>query len=116
MKDLHTLETELNAMTASGKILEALEAYYAPDCTFQEGNAEPRKGRQTDPEFLTAFFASLKAFNGATLHAQAVGDNVTMSEWTFDLVGPDGPIIWNEILRRTWKDGKVVSERFYTAS
>ena len=30
--------------------------------------------------------------------------------------GPDGPIVWNEILRRVWKDGKVVSERFYTAA
>ena len=32
------------------------------------------------------------------------------------MVGPDGPIVWNEILRREWRDGKVVSERYYKAA
>lgn len=31
------------------------------------------------------------------------------------MVGPSGPIVWNEILRRKWKNGRVVSERYYTA-
>ena len=115
MKDLKTLETELNALTAQGKILEALEAYYADNATFQEGNTAPKPGKQAHHDFLSGFFATLKAFNGATLHAQAIGDNVTISEWTFDMEGPEGPILWNEVLRRQWKDGKVVSERFYTA-
>ena len=60
-------------------------------------------------------FATLKAFNGATLHSQGIGENVSLTEWTFDMVGPDGPILWNEVLRRQWKEGKVVSERFYQA-
>ncbi len=116
MKDLKTLETELNALTSQGKILEALEQFYALESTFQEGNGPVKPGRQAHHDFLSGFFATLKAFNGATLHAQTIGDDVTMSEWTFDMVGPEGPILWNEILRRQWKDGKVVSERFYTAS
>lgn len=116
MSTVNELETGLNALTSQGKILDALDQYYADDCTFQEGNQPMRVGKAADRAFLEGFFASLKKFNSATLHAQAIGDNVTLSEWTFDMIGPDGPILWNEILRRQWKNGKVVSERFYTAS
>lgn len=112
---LQTLESELNRVTAAGNILEALDGYYADDCTFQEGNLPARIGKQAQRQHLEAFFKTLKKFNSATLHSAAVGDDVTLSEWTFDMAGPDGPIVWNEILRRCWKDGKVVSERYYTA-
>lgn len=110
------LEAELNEMTRGGRILEALERFYAADATFQEGNHPARRGRATQQEHLSRFFATLKSFNGATLHAQAVGGDVGISEWTFDMTGPNGPIIWNEILRREWKNGKVIAERYYTAA
>ena len=116
MNQLKSIDDQLNEMTRQGKILDALEKFYAPDATFQEGNQPARVGRAAQHKHLSAFFATLKAFKGATLHAQGVGENVTITEWTFDMVGPNGPIVWNEILRRQWKDGKVVSERFYTAS
>ena len=116
MNNLTALETELNSLTSQGKILEALEQFYADNATFQEGNGEIKAGKQAHHDLLAGFFKTLKSFNGATLHAQAIGDNVTISEWTFDMTGPEGPILWNEILRRQWKDGKVISERFYTAS
>ena len=38
-----------------------------------------------------------------------------MSEWTFNMTGGDGAKIeWNEVLARKWRNGKVVSERYYT--
>ena len=114
--ELKKLDTQLNEMTRKGQILDALEQFYAQDCTFQEGNSkEIRTGRQAQHDHLSAFFATLKSFNGASLHSQGVGDGVSLTEWTFDMTGPDGPILWNEILVRRWQDGKVVSERFYTA-
>lgn len=115
MPDIHSLEDQLNQMTKAGKILDALEQFYDSDCTFQEGNQPARKGRKTQHDHLSAFFATLKKFNGATLHAHGVGTDTTISEWTFDMVGPNGPIVWNEVLRRKWKNGKIVSERYYTA-
>ena len=113
--EITRLNGELNAMTGKGEILDALGKYYAEDCTFQEGNGEPRVGRAAQHAHLSAFFSTLKSFNGATLHSTGIGEGVSLSEWTFDMTGPDGPILWNEILVRRWKDGKVVSERFYTA-
>lgn len=113
---LKKLDTQLNEMTRKGQILDALAQFYAQDCTFQEGNSkEIRRGRQTQHDHLSAFFGTLKSFNGATLHSQGIGNGVSLTEWTFDMTGPDGPIVWNEILVRNWKDGKVVSERYYTA-
>ena len=116
VKTLTDLETRLNAMVREGKMLEALDEFYAADCEFQEGTETPRVGRQIQSEHLSSFFSTLKSFNGATLHSQCIGDDVATAEWTFDMEGPDGPIVWNEILRRIWKHGKVVNERYYTAS
>lgn len=115
MQDIRTHDDQLNQMTKAGKILDALERFYDDDCTFQEGNQPVRRGRKAQHDHLSGFFATLKKFNGATLHSQGVGANTTLTEWTFDMVGPNGPIVWNEILRRQWENGKVVSERYYTA-
>ena len=114
--DISVLNTELNEMTQAGKILDALLEFYDDDCIFQEGNDEPRVGRETQHKHLEGFFATLKSFNGATLHSQAVDGETSLNEWTFDMEGPEGPIVWNEILRRVWKNGKVVSERYYKAA
>lgn len=109
------IDSKLNEAVKQGKMLEALDEFYDENCTFQEGNDTPRTGRQVQHDHLSGFFATLKAFNGATLHSQGVGEDTTLTEWTFDMEGPDGQIVWNEILRRQWKNGRVVSERFYTA-
>ena len=115
-KEIEQQDTELNALNREGKILDGLDRFYADDCTFQEGNEEPIRGKAAQRDRLSEMFASLKGFNGATLHSQAVGDGVSITEWTFDMTSGDGePIIWNEVLVRHWNRGKVVRERFYQA-
>jgi hypothetical protein len=115
MNDLIELETRLNTMITNGKVLEALNEFFDEDAVFQEGTAAKRVGKKVNYEFLSGFLKSLKAFNGAKLHRQAGGKDWTFSEWTFDMVGPEGPIVWNEVIRREWKNGKVISERYYNA-
>lgn len=115
--NIEVLERDLNNMTGQGKILDALQQFYAEDCTFQEGNGGSRGSKQAQHEYLANFFKTLKAFNGATLHGQAVGQEFSSSEWTFDMIGGDGKrMVWNEVLVRRWRNGKVVSEKFYQAS
>ena len=70
MPDLLQIDSELNQMTRSGQILDALAQFYDEACTFQEGNEPPRIGRRSQHEHLSSFFSSLKEFNGATLHSQ----------------------------------------------
>jgi ketosteroid isomerase-like protein len=116
MSNLRQATLELDELTAKGDILVGLEKFYAEDCSFAEPDGSGRQSRQAQHDHLSGFFASLKSFNGATLHGSSVGDDLSMSEFTFDMTGGDGePIIWNEVLVRRWRDGKVVSEKFYQA-
>lgn len=117
MQDLQILETELNALIQKGEMVQATEQFYADNCIYQEGNQAPRTGGKAGHvQYLTNFFKTVQKVNALTLHSQTIGDGVAMSEWTFDLATTNGPVLWNEVLRRRWENGKVVSERFYTAA
>ena len=114
---MKTLKTELNRLIAKGEMVAAVEQFYAGDCVYQEGNQTPRiGGKDGQKEYLSGFFKTVKAVNALTLYSQSIGDGVTISEWTLDVTTDNGPILWNEVLRRRWRTGKVVSERFYTAA
>ena len=107
---------KLDEMTAAGQILEALEEYYHPELTTREGNDDEIKSKEAHRKKLETFFSEIEKVNRIELHSSAVGGDVSMSEFTFDMVKKDGDrILWNEILRRQWKDGLVIDERYYTA-
>lgn len=117
MQDLKTLVHDLDTMIGKGEMVEATEKFYADNCSYQEGNQTPRMGgKKGHVEYLTNFFKGVTKVNGLTLRSQTIGEGVTMSEWTFDIETKNGPILWNEVLRRRWENGLVVSERFYTAA
>ena len=118
MSDVQRSVGELDEMTGTGAILDALGKYYAEECTFTEvAGGASRGNRKEQHDHLSGFFSSLQGFNGATLHSQAVNGDVSLSEWTFDMTGGDGErIVWNEVLVRRWQGGKVVEEKFYNAS
>jgi len=106
----------LDQQVVEGKIMEAVNAFFHPDVITIEGNGAKTHGLADKQEKLKNFFQGIGSVNEIKLHSQAVGDDVTMSEYTFDLTQTDGtPILWNEVLRREWKDGLVINERYYTA-
>lgn len=112
--NLAQLESAVNGLTKEGKILDSIEQFYADDCKFIETDGSGRQSKAEQAEFLAGFFSSLTSFDGATLHGEAVGDNFSASEWTFNMTAGDGSKIeWNEMLVRTWADGKVTSEKYY---
>ncbi|MBX9912065.1 MAG: nuclear transport factor 2 family protein [Beijerinckiaceae bacterium] len=107
-------ETASNALTKQGKILDSIDQFYADDCVFTESDGSKRSSKKEQRAHLASFFASLKGFDGATLHNQAVGDDVSMSEWTFKMTGGNNePIIWNEVLVRKWRGDKIIAESYY---
>ncbi len=118
MSEVAALTQELDTMTAAGAILDALDKYYSESCTFTEmAGGASRENRQAQHDHLSGFFSTLEGFNGAALHGSAVRGDLSYSEWTFDMTAGDGsPIVWNEVLVRRWKDGKVVEEKFYNAA
>lgn len=115
---LNEREQALNARIQAGDVLGALEEFYTANVKMREGSSEEvTVGKDANREHLERFLGGLKQFNSATLHSYSVGDDVTMSEWTFDMVAGDGsPIIWNEVIRRQWTDGLVSDERYYSTT
>lgn len=111
---LADLDNELNASILAGKSMESFEKFYADDLVMQENNDEPVAGKDANRKREQDFAANIEEFHGAELHASAVGDNVTMSEWSFDFTLKGmGRVTFNEVIRRQWRDGKVVNERYY---
>ncbi len=116
MRDIKPMEHELNQMILNGQALEAFEKFYADELIMQENNQPPRVGKAVNREFEKQFFGSIKEFHGATLGEVAVTDDVSFSEWTFDVTFLDGNRVANpQVTRRKWKNGQVVHERFYHA-
>ena len=116
MNDINQLEHELNQMILNGQALEAFEKFYAEDLVMQENNDPPRIGKAANREFEKQFFGSIAEFHGATLGEVAVSDDISFSEWTFDVTFKDGNrVATPQVTRRKWKDGLVVHERFYHA-
>lgn len=113
----HRVEA-LDRKILEGDILGAVDAFFHPDVVTREGNAEEyTRGKAEKRARLEAFFEGIAQVNAVELHSQAVGEGVSLSEFTFDLTRTDGSrILWNEVLRRRWKDGLVIDERYYTAS
>ena len=106
----------LDQKVMDGQILEAVSAFFHPEVITKEGNGAETKGLIEKIAKLQEFFQGISSVNDIKLHSQAVGDDVTMSEFTFDLTQSNGGhILWNEVLRRKWKDGLVINERYYTA-
>jgi hypothetical protein len=60
------------------------------------------------------FFGSVEAFNGGSVVSSAVNGDVTFSEWEYDITFKGGKRVkMNQVAVRHWKNGKIVSERFY---
>ncbi len=112
-QSLSECEQEINALILAGKAFDGFEKYYADNVTMQENTEPPTVGKDANREREQAFLGSIEEFHGAELHSWAVGDNVTMSEWTFDITMGGKRFAMVQVARRQWRDGKVVHERFY---
>ena len=114
MTDLLKLEEQFNRMVLEGKPEDAIQRFYGADAQLQENMEPPIVGKQAILERERNFLAGVKEQRPPVLHGFAVGDDVTFSEWTYDMTLKDGTrLVFNEVARRQWRDGHVVHERFY---
>ncbi len=114
MNDIQTNVADLNAMIAGGKILEAFDKYYADDVVMQENSEEPRVGKEVSRKYEEAFVGGVVEFHGMKILNVAFGENVAMIESWMDLTHKDwGRVARSQVSVQTWKDGKIVHERFY---
>ncbi len=108
------LDAELNEMILAGKIFPAFEKFYAEDCVMQENTSEPRVGKEANREYEEQFHASVEEFHGVRLLASAADDEVTLSEWEWDITFKEGGRTkLNQVAVRRWAGDKISHERFY---
>jgi len=98
----------------SGRILEAMTEFYAPDTQMQENANPPTAGLEANIEREKQFLAQVKTWKGFAVKALAVEGDVSFMESTIDFIGQnDQPVHLEQVSVARWKDGKIVHERFY---
>jgi ketosteroid isomerase-like protein len=114
MSNAATLDHDLNQAILSGKALEAFEKYYAEDIVMEEPGVEPHRGKDVNRKREQEFFNSVEEFHGAELIATAVEGDTSFSQWKWDVtLRGMGRILLEQVAVRTWRDDRVVYERFY---
>ena len=106
--------SEMDAMVSKGQIVEAIEKFFHEEVQTQDFDGTITENKAQTVQKLSGFVGSIQNVNGITLHHSVAGDNVSMSEFTFDFDMKDGShVLWHEIIRRIWKDGKVIGEQYF---
>ncbi len=116
MTPIQTLDAELNQMILSGKLMDAFERYYADNVVMQENSAPPTAGKAENRVREEKFLASVEQVHELALTASGASADTTFGVWTVDATYKGGPRVrLEQVAVRQWKEGKVVSERFFHA-
>jgi ketosteroid isomerase-like protein len=93
-------------------MLEALTTYYAEDVAMQVNPSPPTVGFAANYEREVAFYGSLRSATFRLVSFVVEGDRA-MINWIFDYTTADGqPYRMDEVAVQTWRNGKIVRERY----
>ena len=105
---------ELIGYIQYGRILEAMNEFYAEDVKMQENANPPTVGLAANIEREKQFLSTIKEWRGFEVKAFGSGTNVTFYEAVLDWIATDGkPVHLEQVSVARWRDGKIVHERFY---
>ncbi|HEX8913003.1 MAG TPA: nuclear transport factor 2 family protein [Humisphaera sp.] len=117
MATQQTVRDRVNALVEyikTGRILDAMTEFYAPDAQMQENANPPTVGLAANIEREKQFLSYVKVWKGFAVKALAVEADVSFMESTIDFTAVDGAEVHMEqVSVARWKDGKIVHERFY---
>lgn len=105
---------DLFAYIRGGRILDAINAFYAEDAAMQENNQPPTVGREANLEREKQFLKTVKEWKRFDVTAKGVGDDVTFYETVMDWITTDGtPVHVEQVVVAKWQDGRIIHERYY---
>lgn len=108
------LDAKVNEAILAGKAMEAFDEYYADDVTMQDNADAPWVGKKFNRERELQFFGSIETLHELKLVSSAAGDDISYSEWIFDLTFKGGTHArLEQVAVRRWSNGQIVHERFY---
>lgn len=105
---------DLFAYIRGGRILDAINAFYAEDAAMQENDQPPTVGREANLEREKQFLGTVKEWKGFDVTAKGAGDDVTFYETVMDWITTDGtPVHVEQVVVAKWQDGRIIHERYY---
>jgi predicted flap endonuclease-1-like 5' DNA nuclease len=104
----------LDARVAAGDILGAYDTFFAENCSTFSNDADRTYSKGQKREYLVGFLNNIARVNNIELVGKpSVQGDVSESHFIFDFTNRRGEkMVWNEIIRRTWKNGLVVTEQY----
>ena len=104
---------DLFSYIRQGRILDAINEFYAEDTVMQENSNPPTVGRETNLEREQQFLDTVKEWKRFDVTAKGIGENVTFYETVMDWVAADGtPVHVEQVVVAKWRDGKIIHERY----
>lgn len=117
MSDSNVRIHELLDYVRNGRIMDAMNEFYADDVVMEEPAYGQTVGLAANLVREQKFVDSVKAFKNFEAPSVAVGDGVSMYENVMDWTDVDGNEIHVEqVAVQKWEGGKIVHERFYYAT
>jgi ketosteroid isomerase-like protein len=111
--DIRESVLKIAELVSTGRADEAYRTYYVPDVVMQENSEPPRTSLQASIDRQTQATTGVTVNEFAPRAIVIDGDHAAI-EWVIDITTPDGSRIHiEEFALQTWKDGKIVRERFY---
>lgn len=108
------LLAQKNAMILKGQIVEATEKFFADHVVTMDFDGTVTNDKSQMVDKMVGFAGAIANVNEITLHHAGASDNVSFAEFTFHFDMKDGSqVLWHEILRTVWEDGKVVNEQYF---
>lgn len=105
----------------TGRILEAMTEFYDENAVMEEPTYGRTAGLAANVEREKAFLAQVKEWKGFDATAVGVdeagnasGDGKALVENNLDFINTQGqPVHMEQVSVQTWRNGKIVHERFY---
>lgn len=105
---------ELIETVLEGRILDAIDAFYGDDVRMQENNHPPTVGKEANRQREEAFVAGIAQVRESRALSYVVDGDRAAIHWLLDFTSTDGARFrFDQIAYQTWRDGKIVEERFF---
>jgi predicted flap endonuclease-1-like 5' DNA nuclease len=111
--NLQQLVEALDARVLKGDIIAAFEDFAADNCVTLSGPTDITHSKAQKMDALRGFFSNIAAVKNIERFGVKIDGNVTESQFTFEMANHWGETLsYSEIIRRTWKNDKVVEEYY----
>ena len=103
---------DLIRLVENGQMLEAFTKYYGENVAMQENTSPASVGFAENYARESAFYGSLRSAKFTLVSVVVEGDRAAIN-WVFDYTTADGQSYrMDEVAIQTWRNGKVVHERY----